>query len=88
MASTAHVPDGANERGTDCSMHLSVHFASICPKCHRQQPQGGYSRAALGRLLNGGYPIEAYCVTCDEFWLINATERIAVAAELSTTQWN
>jgi hypothetical protein len=86
MASTAHVPDGANKRGADSSIHLSVHFVSICPKCNHQQPQGGYSRAALGRLLNGGYPIEAYCVTCDEFWLINTAERIAVAAELAPTE--
>ena len=59
MASTAHVPDGASQRNADSSMHLSVHFVSICPKCNHQQPQGGYSRAALGRLLSGGYPIEA-----------------------------
>ena len=82
MASTAHIPSGANERDRYSSVHLSVHFVSVCPKCNHEQPQGGYSRAALGRLLNGGYPIEAYCVTCDEFWLINTTERIAVAAEL------
>ena len=86
MASTAHVPDGGSHRDTDSSMHLSVHFVSICPKCNHQQPQGGYSRAALGRLLSGGYPIEAYCVTCDEFWLINTTERSAVAAELSSAE--
>ena len=86
MASTTHVPDGASQRNTDSSMHLSVHFVSICPKCNHHQPQGGYSRAALGRLLSGGYPIEAYCVTCDEFWLINTTERSAVAAELSSTE--
>ena len=86
MASTAHVPDGGSHRHTDSSMHLSVHFVSICPKCNHQQPQGGYSRAALGRLLSGGYPIEAYCVTCDEFWLINTTERSAVAAELSSAE--
>jgi hypothetical protein len=84
MASTTHVPDGANGRGADSSMHLIVHFLSICPKCNHEQPQGGYSRAALRRLLNGGCPIEAYCVTCDEFWLISTGERVAVAAELSS----
>ena len=86
MASTTHVPDGASDRNVDISMHLSVHFVSVCPKCNHQQPQGGYSRAALGRLLSGGYGIEAYCVACDEFWLINTTERSAVAAELSSTE--
>ena len=86
MSSTAHVLDRANPRDASSSIHLSVHFVSICPKCNHEQPQGGYSRAALGRLLNGGYPIEAYCVTCDEFWLINTIERIVVATELSSTQ--
>jgi hypothetical protein len=38
-----------------------------------------FSRAALGRLLNGGHPIEAYCVTCDEFWAISSRERAALA---------
>jgi hypothetical protein len=86
MASTTHVPDGANERGADSSMHLSVHFVSICPTCNHEQPQGGYSRVALRRLLNGGYPIEAYCVTCDEFWLISTRERVAAAGELSSAK--
>ena len=40
------------------------------------------SRAALGRLLNNGHPIEAYCVTCDEFWAISPRERASLAAGL------
>jgi len=36
--------------------------------------------ADLVRLLNGGYPIEAYCVSCDEFWPISVRERVALGA--------
>jgi hypothetical protein len=45
-----------------------------------QQTQRGFSRAALNRLLSAGHPIEAYCVTCDDFWAINPGERAALAA--------
>jgi len=48
-------------------MHESVPFTSTCPKCQVHQTQRGFSRAALGRLLNNGHPIEAYCMACDEF---------------------
>ena len=80
MPSATHIPD----EPVEISMHLSVHFVAICPKCNQEQPQGGYSRVALGRLLNGGHPIEAYCMGCDEFWFINRRERVAAAAELSS----
>jgi hypothetical protein len=61
-------------------MHESVPFTSTCPKCLVQQTQRGFSRAALSRLLSAGHPIEAYCVTCDEFWIISPRERAALAA--------
>ena len=64
----------------------SIPFASMCPKCLGQQPQRGFSRAALGELLNGGHPIEAYCVTCDEFWAISLSERVALAEGLSSAK--
>jgi hypothetical protein len=60
-------------------MHESVRFASTCPKCQVQQPQQGFSRAALRRLFNGGWPIEAYCEGCDEFWVISPKERVVLA---------
>ena len=63
-------------------MHESIPFTSTCPKCQVQQSQRGFSRAALGRLLNGGHPIEAYCVTCDEFWAISPRERAVLAVGL------
>lgn len=86
MATTTHVPGDAHRRdaheSTQDSMHGSVPFESTCPKCHLQQVQQGFSRAALGRLLKGGYPIEGYCEGCDEFWPISPAERVALAIDL------
>jgi len=53
-----------------------VLFASTCPTCKRERSQDGYTVEALRRLLQGGYPIEAYCATCDEFWSISLHKRI------------
>jgi hypothetical protein len=44
------------------------------------RPQRGYDRNSLLRLLNGGYPVEAYCVACDEYWPISIKERVALGA--------
>ena len=59
-----------------------IPFVSTCPVCRQRQPQRGFSRAAILRLLNGGYPIEAYCVPCDEFWSISLAERVAITMQL------
>jgi hypothetical protein len=56
-------------------MDQAIHFESTCPSCKREQPQK-LSVAALERLLNGGYPIGAYCVACDEFWPISLHQRV------------
>ena len=86
MATTTYVPGDAHRRdareSAQDSMHGSVPFKSMCPKCHLQQVQRGFSRAALGRLLKGGYPIEGYCEGCDEFWPIGPAERVALAIDL------
>lgn len=82
MAGTTGMAGGARGRGADNLMHESIPFTSTCPKCQAQQAQRGFSLAALGRLLNGGHPIEAYCVTCDEFWAISPRERAALASGL------
>lgn len=63
-------------------VYQSIAFVSTCPSCGHPQHQHG-SRRALQRLLNGPYPIEAYCVVCDLFWPITAAERIAVASDVS-----
>ena len=63
---------------------MTIVFVSTCPSCGREQPQDAFSAADLLRLLSGGYPIEGYCVPCDEFWAIDLKERVqlgeAVAA--------
>jgi len=59
-------------------------FDSSCPKCRREQSQGGISRARLLRLLDSGHPIEAYCTTCDEFWAVSPRERAAIASKLNS----
>ena len=59
-------------------------FDSSCPKCRRQQSQGGVSRARLLRLLASNQPIEAYCTTCDEFWAVSPPERAAIASKLNS----
>ena len=55
-------------------------FRSMCPKCAEMRPQRGYDRNSLLRLLNGGYPVEAYCVACEEYWPISVKERAALGA--------
>jgi len=52
-----------------------VPFESACPKCEQLRAQPGYDRNSLVRLLSNGYPVEAYCSMCDEFWSISAKER-------------
>jgi hypothetical protein len=57
-------------------MTQAVLFVSTCPTCQREQPQDAFTVADLVRLLNGGYPIEAYCVPCDDFWPITFEKRV------------
>ncbi len=57
-----------------------IPLVSACPACQRDQAQW-YSPGALRRLLDGGHPIEAYCVMCDRYWQINANERASLAAK-------
>jgi len=58
----------------------SIPFASMCPKCAQVRPQRGYDSNSLLRLLNRGYPVEAHCAICDEFWSISLKERAALGA--------
>jgi hypothetical protein len=59
-------------------MTQAIVFVSTCPSCGREQPQDAFSVADLLRLLKAGYPIEAYCVPCEEFWPIGLKERIGL----------
>ena len=72
----------ANRTEPDRFMHESILFVSLCPKCREEQPQGGYSRGVLLRLLKTDDRIEAYCVTCDEFWPVSDRERTQIAETL------
>ncbi len=68
--------------GRDGRMHIArVPFISMCPTCTQMRPQPEYDRNTLLRLLRGGYPLEAYCSMCDEFWSISARERATLVAE-------
>lgn len=57
-------------------MSEAIVFASMCPICKCEQVQYSFNVASLHRLLQGGYPIEAYCETCDEFWSIGVEQRV------------
>ena len=70
------------QHGTGGCGHERLPFVSKCPSCACDQPQSGFPRAALQRLLEGGYPIEAYCVTCDQFWAISLAERVTLTERL------
>jgi len=69
---------------TDTEIFLldSFRFLSLCPKCKDVRSQGGYGSRTLLRLLTRNHPIEAYCVVCDDFWEIRASERAALAQRL------
>ena len=57
-------------------MSQAVVFASMCAECRREQLQTSYSVASLQRLLQSGYPIEAYCASCDKHWPIGVQQRM------------
>ena len=66
----------AHFRKKVCAMNENIIFVSTCPTCEREQPQDAFTVPDLLRLINGGYPIEAYCVPCDKFWSISVQERV------------
>jgi hypothetical protein len=76
-----YVP-GSDSARADGRMQKTAPFLAICPKCKRQQPQHGYDRATLQRLLNRSLPVEAYCEKCEEFWAISPHERARLGSWL------
>ena len=58
------------------SMSTRIVFAATCPKCKREQLQTGYTVSDLMRLLYGGYPVEGYCVVCEDFWPVTVQKRV------------
>ena len=61
-------------------------FASTCPQCKRDQPQDDFTVADLLRLLDGGYPIEGYCVICNKFWPLSLRERVRLGELVAAVQ--
>ena len=59
-----------------------MRFLSVCSRCGRRQPQQGFSRAALLRLLDDDLEIQAYCATCHNFWPISEQERLVIIDEV------
>ena len=68
--------------GADIFLLDSFRFLALCPKCKDVRSQGGFGSRTLLRLLTRDQPIEAYCVVCDEFWEIGASERAQLAQRL------
>jgi hypothetical protein len=73
-------PYVSEDKTDDAPGRGRIPFMSPCPKCTQVRLQRGYNRKSLLRLLDQGYPVEAYCETCDEFWPISAKERGALVA--------
>ena len=57
-------------------MSQAIAFAATCPQCKREQLQDGFTVADLMRLLYVGYPVEAYCAFCCEFWTVSLQKRV------------
>jgi hypothetical protein len=74
---TTYIPESS---GMKLHGRTKIPFMSPCPKCAQVRLQRGYDRGSLLRLLDEGYPVEAYCETCDEFWSVSAKERAALVA--------
>jgi len=74
---TTYIPRSS---GMKLQERAKIPFLSPCPKCAQVRLQRGYDRASLMRLFNQGYPVEAYCEACDEFWSVSAKERAALIA--------
>lgn len=60
-----------------------VSFSSTCPKCRITRSQRG-NRAAVQRLLDSDYPVEAYCEVCNECWPISPGERAEIARAVAS----
>jgi hypothetical protein len=66
-------------------MNCAVFFVSTCPTCKCEQPQDGFTVRDLVRLLKGGFPIEAYCAFCDDYWPVSIHQRVALREVVAFT---
>jgi len=62
-----------------------IFFSSICPHCKRNEVQDRFTATDLMRLLYGGFPIEAHCESCDEFWAVGLRERVELGDAVAAT---
>ena len=73
-----YVP-GSDSIASDGHLYQFIPFLATCPGCRQQRPQLGYHLAALRKLLDRGFPVEAYCERCEEFWAISVGQRARLA---------
>jgi len=67
-------------------MSHSIPFFATCPVCGQLQVQRAYTRRALVSLLENGRIIDAYCVSCDVVWPVNAQERNLMTTAIAAGQ--
>ena len=63
-------------------MSARAPYSSECPKCGQERVQGVLSTEELREMLDTGAEIDAYCISCDEHWLISTEERADIARGL------
>lgn len=56
-------------------------LSSECPNCHQDRVVT-YGREELAELLRAGADIEAWCISCDEHWVLSTEERADAARGL------
>ena len=63
-------------------MSANAPYSSECSKCGHERVQGVLSTEELREMLETGAEIDAYCISCDEHWLISTEERADIARGL------
>ncbi len=63
-------------------MNERAPYSSQCPNCGHERVQGALSTEELREMLDAGAEIDAYCISCDEHWLISTEERADIARGL------
>ncbi|MGC1729099.1 MAG: hypothetical protein WA747_06935 [Steroidobacteraceae bacterium] len=57
-------------------------FSAACPTCGQDRLMAGLTNEELEQLLDAGAEIEAYCVSCDEHWVVATEDRADMARAL------
>jgi hypothetical protein len=64
----------------------NISFFSTCPACKHARLQNGYTRIELTASLHMGRAIDAYCLTCDVVWPVDAQQRLLITAQLGAEE--